>query len=508
MKTSYLAIDLGATSGRAIVGTLDGMQLTTVEINRFSNEFVPQHKHLFWNIYKLFEEILKSLQIAQQQGYAISSIGIDTWGVDFALLDSDGYLSGLPFAYRDSLTNGIVPIFEQEVMTCADLYEKTGIQIMQLNSIFQLYAQHQAHLSSLHHAQCLLFTPDVLAYLLTDNISVEYTIASTSALLNAKDRHWDFDIIHRMQLPSQLFPEIIAPASIRGYLSDELCRRLNIPSIPVIAVASHDTASAVAAIPATGHEWAFLSMGTWSLMGIETAQPIINPQAFSDAFTNEGGINNTIRFLKNLTGFWLLEQCITEWKKLGLEVDYRVIDEQAAAAPPFARFIDTDDALFTQSGNMLHLMNTYFDRTQQSVPATFGEWARCIFESLAMKYRTTFTQLQQHSPFELKTLHAIGGGTKNTLLCQFVANALQVPVIAGPTEATAAGNLLVQALALKQLTNHQTIREVVQQSYETNTYLPQNATTWEYQYHRYANICFGSTASAPIDVLTESACCE
>ena len=489
MKNCFLAIDLGATSGRAIVGTLKKNKLETEEINRFTNGFVSQNDHLFWNIFSLYEEILKSIKIVTQKGYHISSLGIDTWGVDFALLDKDGNILGLPYAYRDKLTNTAIENFSKEVTSIEKLYKSAGIQIMQINSVFQLFAQHKANLSSLCNAKTMLFTPDALAYLLTGKISVEYSIASTSSLLNATKRNWDFDLIKKMKLSSSLFPPIIKPGTIKGQLSKDVAKFINVKPFPIVAVASHDTASAVAAIPAKGNEWAFLSLGTWSLMGIETKAPVINKEAFKDSFTNEGGINGTIRFLKNITGFWIMEQCIAAWKNEGNEVSYEQINEEVLKAKPFERFIDTDDPAFSQPGNMIQLLTNYFKKTKQTAPSNYGEWGRCIFESLAMKYRYTLEKLIFHAPFKIKVIHAIGGGTKNTFLCQLTANATQVPVIAGPVEATAAGNLLIQAYAMKELSSFSSIREVVKKSSATIKYIPKDKAIWDEQYLRYNTIC-------------------
>ena len=484
MKKCYLAIDLGATSGRGIVGFLENGKLETVEVNRFANAFLPINGHLFWNIYKLFDEILQSIHAAIEKGYEVQSIGIDTWGVDFGLINEDGYLTGLPYIYRDSIADGAVEKFGKEIMPISELYNIAGIQVMQINSIFQLFAQKNANTVSFINAKKLLFTPDLLNYLLTGVYKNEYTISSTSSLLNCKKRNWDTDLLNKLALSHDLFSPIIFPGEKVGALTPQLSKHLNIPPIPVIAVASHDTASAVAAIPATGNEWAFLSLGTWSLMGIESKHPIINHEAFADSFTNEGGVNGTIRFLKNITGFWLIEQCIQSWEKQGQKVTYAQIDSEVLAAKPFERFIDCDADDFKQAGDMVTMMTDYFIKTNQSIPQTYGEWARCIFESLAMKYRITLEKLVRHASFEIKAIHAIGGGTKNQLLCQLTANATQLPVIAGPVEATASGNILVQALAMKELSSFEEIREVMRKSTETTTYYPTDKLTWEQQYEK------------------------
>lgn len=472
MKKGFLAIDLGATSGRALIGLLENGRLETIEIHRFSNEFVPVNGHLCWDIYRLFNEILKSIQLAVKNGFEPISIGIDTWGVDFCLVGTDGFISGLPFAYRDHISDGMVESFTTEVLDAATLYQSTGIQIMQINSLFQLYGQKKAGLSAYSNAAGLLFIPDALNYLLTGIIRSEYTIASTSSLLNAATRNWDDTIMEKAAIKRSLFAEIIYPGNKWGMLTPYLSNLAAIQPIPVIAVASHDTASAVAAIPSIGTHWAFLSLGTWSLMGIETAHPIINKQAFEHNFTNEGGVNGTIRFLKNMTGFWLIEQCMKDWKLEGKNVTYSNIDKAVTECQASHCFIDTEDKAFTAPANMIEAMTAYLEKTGQDKPVDYVEWARCIFESLVIQYRKNFEILKIVSPFPIEQLHVIGGGTKNVFLCQMIANALGIPVIAGPSEATSAGNLLVQAYAMNEIQSFPEIRKIMHRGNYTTTYYP------------------------------------
>jgi rhamnulokinase len=479
MKSGFLAIDLGATSGRALIGILETGKLETIEIYRFSNEFVPVNGHLFWDIYRLFSEVLKSIQLAVKNGYEPVSIGIDTWGVDFCLLGTDGFINGLPFAYRDHISDGMIESFTTDVFDAETLYHSTGIQIMQINSLFQLYGQKKAGLSAYDRAATLLFIPDALNYLLTGNIHSEYTIASTSSLLNAAGRNWDDVLLKRAEIKRKLFADIIYPGNKWGMLTRNLSDYAGIQPIPVIAVASHDTASAVAAIPALDSNWAFLSLGTWSLMGIETTHPIINKQAFEHNFTNEGGVNGTIRFLKNMTGFWLLEQCMKDWNREGKKIAYSDIDKAVTECHAFQYFIDTEDKAFTSPASMIEAMTGFLERTGQGKPITYGEWARCIFESLVIQYRKNFEILKSLSPFPLERLHVIGGGTKNVFLCQMIANALGITVIAGPSEATSAGNLLVQAYAMHEIQSFSEIRNIMNRGNYTTTYYPENATTYQ-----------------------------
>jgi len=472
MKKGFLAIDLGATSGRALIGIIENGQLETVEIHRFSNEFVPVNGHLCWNIYRLFSEVLKSFQLAIKNGFEPVSIGIDTWGVDFCLVGADGFINGLPFAYRDHISDGMVESFTTEVFDAETLYRSTGIQIMQINSLFQLYGQKKAGLSAYESAATLLFIPDALNYLLTGNIHSEYTIASTSSLLNAENKNWDDVLIKQAGIKRKLFADIIFPGNKWGMLTRHLSDLTGMQPIPVIAVASHDTASAVAAIPAIDTHWAFLSLGTWSLMGIETEHPILTKEAFEHNFTNEGGLNGTIRFLKNMTGFWLIEQVMKNWEGEGKKVSYSDIDKAVTECQSFQYFIDTEDKAFTSPANMIEAMIGYMERTGQGKPATHGEWARCIFESLVIQYRKNFEILKSLSPFPLEYLHVIGGGTKNIFLCQMIANALGIPVIAGPAEATSAGNLLIQAYAMQEIPSFSEIRNIIYRGNYTTTYYP------------------------------------
>jgi len=489
MKKVFLAIDLGATSGRGIIGFLQNKKLETIEINRFPNDFVQDEDHLFWNIYMLYAEILKSIELTIKQGYEIQSIGIDTWGVDFVWLDKKGDFCGLPYAYRDNLTIGMMHQFSKEVIEEEKLYGHTGIQLMEINSIYQIYAQAKTNKVSFENVQSILFIPDALAYILTGKVSVEYTIASTSALLDPYKRNWDMKLIQKMGIPQNIFPPIMQPGEFKGNLSRQVAAFINVKPFPVVSVASHDTASAVAAIPAFGNEWAFLSLGTWSLMGIEVIEPIIDQQTFEDSFTNEGGVNGTIRFLKNITGFWLLEQCIDCWEKEGESISYDQLVKEASQVPPFLRYIDVDEPLFSAGGDMLRKMAGYFIQTKQTVPITKGEWARCIFESLAMKYRLTLEKLVHHAPFPIQKIHAIGGGTKNTLLCQLAANATGLPIIAGPAEATATGNILLQAYALQELGSYEEIREISRNTHQTKTYIPEDGLVWNEAYEQYKHIC-------------------
>jgi rhamnulokinase len=406
--------------------------------------------------------------------------------VDFGFLGADGAVLGEPYAYRDPHTNGTLEEFFQLVPR-EKVYELTGIQFMQINSLFQLFALKKNRSSILAAAKDLLFMPDLLNYLFTGEKKAEFTISSTSQLLNPKTMGWATELFEAMDVPVSLMQPIVLPGTVVGTLSPAICKETGMASVPVVTVGSHDTASAIAAVPAEGNNWAYLSSGTWSLMGIETRQPLISKETEQMNFTNEGGIEGTIRFLKNITGMWLLEQCRKEW---AAEKDYGYgeLIEMAQNAPSFASLVDPDAPDFMNPDSMCVAINAYCLRTKQTVPSTVGQTVRCIFESLALKYRYTLEQLKRVSPHPIEKLYVIGGGAKNAYLCQMTADAIKMPVIAGPTECTAMGNLLVQAMGVGELQSLAEIRQVVRNSVETQTFLPQESTAWDTQFERYKRI--------------------
>ena len=468
--STFIAFDLGATSGRAIAGTLAGSKIEMEEISRFSNGIIPVGDHFHWNILGIYNILKNSLKTCAQEGkYKPESIGIDTWGVDFGLLAADGSLLGEPYAYRDPHTNGMMEEYFKLVPR-EKVYDLTGIQFMQFNSLFQLFAMKRNGSSLLEAAKDLLFLPDMLNYLFTGVKKAEFTIASTSQMLNPKTMTWANELFDAFGAPVSLMQEIVLPGTIVGKLSDAIAKETGIGKIPVVAVGSHDTASAIAAVPAEGENWAYLSSGTWSLMGIETRKPLVNKETEEMNFTNEGGIEGTFRFLKNITGLWLLEQCRKEWEHENLSYD-RLMD-MAKAEETSQSFVDPDAPDFMNPENMVEAISNYCSRTGQKAPETIGQFVRCIFESLALKYKYTLDLLKKVSPHPIEKLHVIGGGSKNAYLCQLTANATGIPVIAGPAEGTAMGNLLVQAMALGHISSLADIRKVVRNSVETQTYLP------------------------------------
>jgi rhamnulokinase len=482
---TFIAFDLGATSGRAIAGTLADGKIAMEEISRFSNGIIPVGEHFHWNILGIYNILKNSLKTCAQEGkYCPESIGIDTWGVDFGLLAKDGSLLGEPYAYRDPHTNGMMDEYFK-LLPREKVYDLTGIQFMQFNSLFQLFAMKRNGSSLLESAQDLLFLPDLLNYLFTGVKKAEFTIASTSQMLNPKTMNWAKELFDAFGAPVSLMQELVLPGTVVGTLADGIAKETGIGKIPVVAVGAHDTASAIASVPAEGENWAYLSSGTWSLMGIETRKPLISKETEAMNFTNEGGIEGTFRFLKNITGLWLLEQCRKEWEQENWS--YEQLVDMAKAEKPFRCFVDPDAPDFMNPENMPEAISEYCSRTGQKAPENAGQFVRCIFESLALKYRHVIELLKKVSPHPIEKLHVIGGGAKNAYLCQFTANAIGMPVVAGPAEGTAMGNLLVQAMALGHLGSLADIRKVVRNSVETETYLPQETTEWDQAYEQFLN---------------------
>lgn len=481
---SFLAFDLGATSGRSILGTLENGRLQMKELTRFSNQMLQIGKHFHWNIYSLFEHFKAALAAVKEEGIEISSIGIDTWGVDFALIAKDGTILGAPYAYRDPHTQGMPEKFF-EIVSRDKVYGLTGIQVMNFNSLYQLFALKQNDSSLLEAASEMLFMPDALSYLLTGNKVVEYTIASTSQILNPKTKQFESQLLEAAGVSPSILGPIVKPGHVVGTLTDDLAEESELGKIPVIAVAGHDTGCAVAAVPAENENFAYLSSGTWSLMGIEVKDAIINDETFALNFTNEGGIEGTTRFLKNITGMWLLEQCLKEWKKEGITYAYEKLVKMAESAPAFQSLIDPDHASFANPVCMTKAISEYCVATRQPAPSNHAEFVRCIFESLSLKYKYVLGKIKGLAPFPIEKLHVIGGGSKNPLLNQWTANALGIPVIAGPSEATAIGNIMIQAKAAGCVDSHAEMRRIIRESIHLEEFEPKNSSEWEAAYQKF-----------------------
>ena len=472
MSKVYLAADFGGGSGRVIAGWLEDGKLTMEEIHRFGNRQVRLGDHVYWDFPALFEDMKAGLKKAASKGYEVESIGVDTWGVDFGLIDRDGQLLGNPVCYRDARTAGMTEkLFE--TLNPTEHYATTGIQVMEINTLAQLLSiKGPAQLEAAEH---LLFMPDLFSYFLTGKATNEYCIASTSELLDAKRREWSWETIEALGLPKRIFGNIVMPGTVRGELRKDIAEETGLKDVKVIAVGSHDTASAVAAVPAIEGDGpvAFLSSGTWSLLGIELPEPILTEEARQAEFTNEGGVGGRIRFLQNITGLWILQRLMAEWKERGEEQTFGEL-LPAAEQASISSIIPVADAAFTNPPSMEKAISDYCRQSNQPVPQTKGEFVRCLFQSLAKKYKDAIEGVNGLLPESLKRLHIIGGGSQNGLLNQFTADALGIPVWASPVEATAMGNILVQAMAAGEVADLAELREVVRRSVTPKVFEPNN----------------------------------
>lgn len=468
---NYLAVDLGATSGRTVLAAYDGQRIHMREFTRFENPQLPLGGHIFWDLPHLYNEILRALRQVRAENIQLQSIGIDTWGCDFAFFGQDGQLLGLPYCYRDPHTDGAMENYFRQCMPQQQIYERTGIQFMPFNSLFHLYTQQREGCVALRHADKILFIPDALIYMLTGEAVCEYTVASTSQLLNPRTGDLDPALLATLGLDRERFGRLVQPGERVGTLTPQVQQATGLPPIPVIAVASHDTASAVAAVPAQDPDFAYLSCGTWSLLGVEATAPIINADSCAENFTNEGGLDHTIRFLKNITGLWIYEQCRKEWKQGEVPAD--VNDLNALCLQSTCQsLIQPDDPRFAHPDSMTAAICEYLSETRQPLPQTPADYIRIIFRSLAARYTQVVDTLRRLTDIDIQRLHVIGGGSRNQYLMQFTADALQLPVIAGPQEGTALGNALVQIRAAGQLTSLSESRSVIARSIQLKTYLP------------------------------------
>ena len=486
-KEYFFAVDLGATSGRTIIGTLEGSKFNLEELTRFNNNLIETGGHFYWDIYALYNEIINGLKIVHQRNIPIKSIGIDTWGCDFVYIGKDGAILRNPLAYRDPHTFGVMEKYFDQEISKEQVYDKTGIQFMNFNSLFQLYAMRQAGNTALENAEKILFIPDALSYMLTGNAVCEYTVASTSQILNPNTKDLDEDLIKSLGLKREQFGPMINPGEQIGVLTEEIQKMTGLGAIPVIAVAGHDTASAVAAVPAKDEKFAYLSSGTWSLMGIESKKPIINENSFDKNFTNEGGIEGTTRFLKNICGMWIYERCRKEWPEVS-GMGHQQILSEAMQAEPFKSLINPDDKIFANPNSMVEAIQTYCKEHNEPVPVGYAAITRCIFESLALRYRQIFSWLKEFADFDINTLHIIGGGSLNQYLNQFTANSLGVKVLAGPQEGTAIGNIMLQAKAAGDVKDIWEMRRFIAFSLELKEFMPQDQEVWDQAYHKYLEI--------------------
>jgi len=482
----FLAFDLGAESGRAVLGLLEEDRLRLEEVHRFPNGPVRVLDSLHWDVLRLFSEMKRGLRMCLQQfGPDLASIGLDTWGVDFALLDRDDRLIGNPYHYRDPRTDGMMEEAFRRVPR-EEIFERTGIQFMQLNTLYQLFSMAFRNSAELESAHRLLMMPDLFNFWLTGKKVCEFTEATTTQFYDPRAGDWARDMLERLDIPPHILGEIVPPGTVLGPLLPSVAGEVGLRSdVPVIAPACHDTGSAVAAVPFESTAGCYISSGTWSLMGVEVAEPVITPQSLEYNFTNEGGVCDTFRLLKNIMGLWLVQECRRVWARQGESYSYDELTQMAQRAEPFVALVNPDDPCFLHPTDMPAEIRAFCARTGQPIPEDKGTVIRCVLESLALSYRSTLEKLEAMLGHRLEVIHIVGGGSRNRLLCQFAADATQRPVLAGPVEATATGNVLMQALALGEFSSLQEARNVVRRSFEMVPYEPGDPGPWDAAYARF-----------------------
>ncbi|MCM1022683.1 MAG: rhamnulokinase [Prevotella sp.] len=485
-----LAFDFGASSGRAMLGKFDGEKITLEEIHRFENNPVKLGDTLYWDVYRLFYEVKQGVSKAALSG-GFDSIGVDTWGVDFGLIDKNGTLMGAPVHYRDSRNVGMVDkalkIFPKE-----KFYKITGNQFMDINTVFQLLYLRLNRPDRLKNADKLLLMPDLFNYLLTGVKRTEVSIASTTQMMNAVNKNWSETVLDKLKLPKNLLTKIVPSGTVIGRLREDICKELNAPAANVIAVCGHDTQCAVCAVPAEEKDFIFISCGTWSLFGTELDEPLINPVSEAFNITNETGYGGKTTFLKNIIGLWLIQETRRQFKREGTELSYAELERLALAAEPFKCFIDPDAPEFVPEGDIPERVREFCRRTGQYVPQSVGEVMRCVYESLALKYRQAFEEIKICTGKEYRSINLIGGGAKDGLLCKMTANACNCKVTAGPNEATAYGNIAIQLMADGAVSSLAEARKIIAVSDSVKTFLPENAEEWESAYERYVQFTVNS----------------
>ncbi len=487
-KRKLITFDYGATSGRAILGTFEDGKLSIEEYHRFDNQPVMVNGHLYWDILRLFHELKQGLINISRDGInEVDSIGIDTWGVDVALLDDNDMLLNNPFHYRDTMTDGAIEKTCEKI-SADELYARTGIQFIKFNTLFQLATMKEKFPRLLNDAKSMLFIPDYLNFLLTGVKSTEFSIASTSQMYNLDTKDWDYELLNKLNIPTDILQDITPSGRVLGDILPEISDETGIKA-KCISVCGHDTGSAVLAVPMEkGEKCAWLSCGTWSILGVELEDPITSSEAFDAQYSNEGGYNNTVRFLKNIAGLWVYTEIKREFeKKLG-KTDYKTLDAEVNAAPSLKALIDPDDDRFMTPGNMTKKIREYCIETGQTPPETRGEFLRCALESLALKYRYAIENCEKILGYELPILRVVGGGTKDKQLMQYTANAICRPVIAGPVEATAIGNMIAQLLALGEAENRWEARKIVADSFPVESFEPQDTEVWEEAYNKFKTL--------------------
>lgn len=486
-----LGFDYGASSGRAMLGIYDGEKVTLEEVHRFSNDPVNINGTLYWDVLRLFHELKTGIIECRKKGHGdISSIAIDTWGVDFGLLDKDGRLLENPIHYRDSRTDGMIER-ACDIVSRKEIYERTGIQFMQFNTLYQLYALSINRPDLLKRADKMLFMPDLLNYFLTGKMYSEYSIASTAQMLNINTGDWDMELLDKLGIPHHFLADIIDGGTVVGMLKDDICDEVQIDPIPVISVAAHDTGSAVISAPAETDNFAFLSSGTWSLLGTELKKPVVSEKSAELEYSNEGGFNRTIRFLKNIMGLWIYQDCRRQWNREEKVMSFDELEFGARAAEPFRSLIDPDNDMFYHHGHMPEKVQEFCKNTGQPVPENKPRIVKCIMESLALKYRYVYEGLEEVVGRKIPNLHIVGGGCKNVMISQFTANALGMTITTGPIEATATGNIMAQLIALGKLPDMKAAREVIRKSFEIIKWEPEDTDKWNTVYKYFVENIVG-----------------
>ncbi len=477
---NLLALDFGASNGRGILGAFDGERVALSELHRFENQYISLHGRLYWDIMHLYSNAAACFEAAARRGVQPDAFGIDTWGVDYGLLDKNGQLISQLHSYRDMSDDDMPPVWE--TISKRELFNHTGIANLCFNTIYQLHRRKREGDPALEYAKTLLFLPDLIAYCLTGEIGTEYTFATTSMLYSPALRGWDYEIIDALGLP-RIFTDIQKAGTLRGRLTDEMAKRVGIKPAPFAAVGEHDTASAVAAIPGKG-SFAFCSSGTWSLFGVETDTPALSDAVFQANFSNEGAVQGGYRPLRNIMGLWIIQECRREWQRQGQSLGWNDIVRAASGAKELVSVIDPDRPEFFSAGDMVNKVQRYCANTSQKVPESVGEVARCVYESLALKYRMALESLEEIRGEPLTALQIVGGGIQNKLLNQMAADSIKRPVITGPIEGAAMGNVLMQAVALKELSGIEDVRRVVANSCEIEEFAPNSSQAWDDAYEK------------------------
>ena len=488
---NFLAFDLGAESGRAIHGQFDGERVQLSEMHRFPNGPVYLPDGMHWDVLRLWTEIKRSMAlIAREHGGNLAGVGLDTWGVDFGLLDRDGALISNPYHYRDSRTDGMIEEAFRRVPR-EEIFDQTGIQFMPINSLYQLLSMVVSRSPALDIAETFLTMPDLFNYWLTGRKVCEFSNATTTQCYDPRKGDWARPLLEGLGIPTHIFPEIVPPGTVLDQLSPSVAEEVRLRpkgGLPVIAPACHDTGSAVAAVPAEGSNFAWISSGTWSVMGAELPEPVINEQSLSFNFTNEGGACGTFRFSRNIMGLWLVQECRRTWARQGEEFSYDELTQMAVEAKPFQAVIDPDYGEFFKPGDMPARIRAFCQMTNQPVPQSKGAIVRCALEGIALKYRLVLGRVEGMLGRRLDPLHIVGGGTQNRLLSQFTADAIGRQVITGPIEATATGNIIMQAMALGHLASLEEGRQVMRNSFDVTTYEPVSRTGWDEAYARLLTV--------------------